>query len=143
MERRRILLCLPEGILPADPGPQETAKRNVALVHDWDGSAAGVVGWAEGGWAALELAVMHGDLVDRLVLVSTPVPETDDGLELDAVQAKTLLLYGMRDGGNAQAKWWQQRLGGRREMVPERGHDILEHVWPRVLSHLAPRSLRK
>ena len=143
MELQRILLCLPERMSPADPAPEETARRDVELVHGWDGSAAGVVGWAEGGWAAVELAARHGDLVHRLVLVSTPVPETDDGLELDGVLAKTLLLYGVRDGGNAQAKWWQQRLGGRREMVPEQGHDILEHVWPRVLSHLAPRTLRK
>jgi hypothetical protein len=59
------------------------------------------------------------------------------------VQAKTLLLYGMREGGSAEAKWWQQRLGGRFEMVPDAERDILERVWPRVLSHLAPGTIRK
>ena len=51
----------------------------------------------------------------------------------------------MRDsaGGSAQAKWWKDRLGGRFEMVPDAERDILERVWPRVLSHLAPRTLRR
>lgn len=143
MDARRILLCLPEGVAPDDPGPTETAKRDVVLAHEMDDSPAGVVGWAEGGRTAVELAARHGDLVDRLVLVSTPVPEPDAALELDAIRAKTLLLYGTRDGGHAQATWWQKRLGARIEMVPGEGRDILERVWPRVLSHLAPGTVRK
>ena len=143
MEARRIVLCLPDGAPPADPGPDETAKRDIALQYAWDGAPAGVVGWAEGGWAAVGLAATHAGLVDRLVLVATPVHENEDALELAAVRAKTLLLYGARDGGHAQATWWQRRLGARIEMVPEEGRDILERVWPRVLSHLAPRTLRK
>jgi pimeloyl-ACP methyl ester carboxylesterase len=104
--------------------------------------ARGFVGFAEGGWHALELAAQSPKFVDRLVLVSTPVLE---GKDVDAVAAKTLLLYGSKDpaGGHAQANWWRSRLGARIEMVPGGGHDILEHVWPRVLSFLAPRSLRK
>jgi len=101
-----------------------------------------VGGFAEGGWQALELAATHPDLVDRLVLVSTPVLE---GSDVEAVSARTLLLYGSKDpaGGHAQANWWRTRLGARIEMVPGGGRDILERVWPRVLSFLAPRSLRK
>ena len=71
---RRVVLCLPSGAPPVDPGPDETARRDVELATEWDGSAAGVIGWAEGGWTALDLATQHGALVDRLVLVSTPVP---------------------------------------------------------------------
>ena len=142
-EARRIVLCLPAAAPPADPWPEETAKRDVALHYVWDGAPAGVVGWADGGWAAVELAATHAGLVDRLVLVATPVPENENALQLDAVQAKTLLLYGSPDGGHAQATWWQRRLGARIEMVPDEGRDILERVWPRVLSHLAPRALRK
>ena len=140
---RRIVLCLPDGASRVDPGADETAKRDVELAFDWDGSPAGVVGWAEGGFAALELAARHGGLVDRLVLVSTPPLESEAATAVDPVQAKTLLLYGMREGGGAEAKWWQKRLGGRFEMVPDGGRDILERVWPRVLSHLAPGTLRK
>jgi len=139
---RRIVLCLPDGAPHVDPRTDETVKRDVELSFEWDGSPAGVVGWAEGGFAALDLAAQHGGLVDRLVLVSTPPPEGEAAIVVDLVQAKTLLLYGMRDGGGAEAKWWQKRLGGRFEMVPDAGSDILERVWPRVLSHLAPGSLR-
>lgn len=75
--------------------------------------------------------------------MSTPPLESEAATAVDPVQAKTLLLYGMREDGGAEAKWWQKRLGGRFEMVPDGGRDILERVWPRVLSHLAPRTLRK
>ena len=126
-----------------DPEPDETGKRDVEVAFEWDGSEAGVVGWAEGGFAALELAARHGDLVDRLVLVSTPPLESEGATAVAPAQAKTLLVYGTREGGSAEAKWWQQRLGGRIEMVPDGGRDILERVWPRVLSHLAPGTLRK
>jgi pimeloyl-ACP methyl ester carboxylesterase len=137
---RRIVLCLPEGTPRVDPASHETAARDIELAFTWDGSPAGLVGSAEGGWAALELAAAHPDLVDRLVLVSTPVPESGDAPP--AVTAKVLLLFGSRDGGNARATWWKKTLGGRIEMVPDVGDDILKRVWPRVLSHLAPGALR-
>ncbi|HYI75207.1 MAG TPA: hypothetical protein VEW90_08045 [Gaiellaceae bacterium] len=138
---RRVVLCLPVGMPRVDPAPAETATREIELAFEWDGAPCGVVGWAEGGMTALGLAAAHPDLVDRLVLVSTPVPE--DGLESPAVRAKTLLLYGSRDGGNARAAWWKRALGGRIEMIPGLADDILAAVWPRVLSHLAPRTVRK
>ena len=128
-----------------DPDPDETAKRDVELACEWDGTPAGVVGWLDGGWNAVGLAAAHAELVDRLVLVSTPIPEDDAGRPPSAVSAKTLLLYGSKDpaGGNKQATWWKERLGGRVEMIPGADSDILERVWPRVLSHLAPGALRK
>jgi pimeloyl-ACP methyl ester carboxylesterase len=98
------------------------------------------VGVGAGGWSAVQLAATHGDVVERLVLVSTPPLED---AEPEAVSARTLLLYGARDGGQRRATWWKARLGGRIEMVPGAGDDILERVWPRVLSHVAPGSLRK
>jgi pimeloyl-ACP methyl ester carboxylesterase len=134
------MLCMPEGVGGSDPAPEKTAKRGVELVSEWDGTPAGLVGFGEGGWRAVELAAEHGDLVDRLVLVSTPVL----GVPPPPVSAKTLLLFGSKDpaGGQRQATWWKNTLGGRIEMRPGAGHDILADVWPRVLSHLAPRSLR-
>jgi pimeloyl-ACP methyl ester carboxylesterase len=135
------VLCLPGGASAFDPAPEETARRNVELTDEWDGTRAAVVGVAEGGWSAVELAAAHGDLVERLVLVSTPVPDEPPS----AVSAKTLLLFGSKDpaGGQKQATWWKERLGGRIEMVPGADADILERVWPRVLSHAAPGALRK
>jgi pimeloyl-ACP methyl ester carboxylesterase len=130
-------VCLPGGAAAFDPAPDETARRDVELVSEWDGTPAGIAGVGEGGWRAVELAAEHGDLVQRLVLVSTPVPDVDPPA---ASSAKTLLLYGSKDpaGGHRQATWWKERLGGRIEMVPGADADILERVWPRVLSHLAP-----
>ena len=139
---RRVVLCLPAGAPLADPAPEATAARDVELAFEWNGSPCGVVGWAEGGMTALGLAAAHPDLVDRLVLISTAVPD-EGGFEPPAVSAKTLLLYGSRDGGNARATWWKSTLGGRIEMAPGEGRDILERVWPRALSFAAPRTLRK
>jgi pimeloyl-ACP methyl ester carboxylesterase len=146
MSTRRIVLCLPSTTPFFDPIPEETAKRDVELSADWDGTPAGVVGWAEGGWAALTLAAEHEQLVDRLVLVSAPAPGTEPtAIDLESIQAKTLLLYGMHDEAvnHADRKWWRDRLNARFEMVPNGGHDILVQTWPRILSHLAPHTLRK
>lgn len=126
--------------------PEETAKRDVELSAEWDGTPAGVVGWAEGGWVALTLAAEQKGLVDRLVLVSAPASGTEpETIDLDLIQAKTLLLYGMGDEvvSNAERNWWRDRLSARFEMVPNGGHDILVQTWPRILSHLAPHTLRK
>ena len=126
--------------------PEETAKRNVELSAEWDGTPAGVVGCAEGCWVALTLAAEHAQLVDRLVLVSAPVSGTEPTtIDLDSIQAKTLLLFGTQDEAVSPAdrNWWRDRLDARLEMVPNEGHDILVLTWPRVLSHLAPHTLRK
>jgi pimeloyl-ACP methyl ester carboxylesterase len=62
------------------------------------------------------------------------------GFEPDAVQAKTLLLYGSRDplAGPRHGRWWQARLpDARLEVVPGGGHLLLIPMWAHVLSHLA------
>lgn len=146
MSARRIVLCLPGDRPFFDPRPEETAKRDVELAAEWDGTPAGVVGWAEGAWAALALAAEHNQLVDRLVLVSAPAPGSEpEPIDLDAIEAKTLLLYGMRDDAvsSTDRNWWRDRLSGRFEMVPNGGRDILVQTWPRILAHLAPHTLRK
>jgi pimeloyl-ACP methyl ester carboxylesterase len=146
MSVRRIVLCLPADRPFFDPRPDETSRRDVELAADWDGAPAGVVGWAAGGWAALALAAEHNRLVDRLVLVSAPAPGTEpEAIDLDAIQAKTLLLYGMRDDAvsSTDRNWWRDRLSGRFEMVPNGGRDVLAQTWPRTLAHLAPHTLRK
>ena len=107
---------------PLDPDPDETTRRDVELVHRLgrigDGSHRHSL---KAGWHAVELAAKHRELVERLVLVATPPLEDEDAVELGAVEAKTLLLYGSRDGGQRQATWWKEHLGGRIEMVPTRG----------------------
>ena len=145
MSSRRIVLCLPAKTQFFDPMPEETAKRDVELSTEWNGTPAGVVGYAEGGWVALTLAAEHAQLVDRLVLVSAPVAGAEPtAIDLDSIRAKTLLLFGMQDEAVSPAdrNWWRDRLNARLEMVPNGGHDILVRTWPRVLSHLAPHTLR-
>ena len=137
---RRIVLCLPDGMPRTDPAPDETAKRDVELAFDWDDRAAGVVGFREGGWRAVELAEEHTGLIDRLVLISTP--PLADGEAPSGMAAKTLLLYGSLDGGQRQATWWKTATGGRIEMAPREGPDILDRVWARALAHVAPGTTR-
>jgi pimeloyl-ACP methyl ester carboxylesterase len=63
------------------------------------------------------------------------------GFEPEAVQAKTLLLYGSRDpvAGPRHGSWWQKRLpNARLEVVPDAGHLLILAMWGRALSHLAP-----
>jgi pimeloyl-ACP methyl ester carboxylesterase len=68
------------------------------------------------------------------------------GFEPEAVQAKTLLLYGSRDpvAGPRHGSWWQKRLpNARLEVVPDAGHLLILTMWGRVLSHLAPGATRQ
>lgn len=44
---------------------------------------------------------------------------------------------------SSDRNWWRDRLNARFEMVPNAGRDILVQKWPRILSHLAPHTLRK
>jgi pimeloyl-ACP methyl ester carboxylesterase len=63
------------------------------------------------------------------------------GFEPDAVQAKTLLLYGSRDpvADPRHGRWWQSRLpDAHLEVVPGAGHLLLVPMWARVLAYLAP-----
>jgi pimeloyl-ACP methyl ester carboxylesterase len=67
------------------------------------------------------------------------------GFAPEAVQAKTLLLYGSKDpvAGSRHGSWWQKRLpNARLEVVPGAGHLLILSMWQRALSHLAPGSKR-
>jgi pimeloyl-ACP methyl ester carboxylesterase len=67
------------------------------------------------------------------------------GFEPEAVQAKTLLLYGSRDpiAGPQHGRWWQKHLPNTRlEVVPDAGHLLIVTMWQRVLTHLAPNTKR-
>jgi pimeloyl-ACP methyl ester carboxylesterase len=67
------------------------------------------------------------------------------GFAPEAVQAKTLLLYGSRDplAGPRHGRWWQSQLpDARLEVAPGAGHLLVIAMWARVLSHVAPGRAR-
>lgn len=67
------------------------------------------------------------------------------GFDPAGVQAKALVVQGDADPvvGTAHGRWWQRSLASARlEVVPGAGHLVLLPLWGRVLSHLAPGSLR-
>jgi len=133
---RRIVL-LP----PPDPDAAETERRDVELVPAYEPGVKGVAGWSEHGWDALAIAAEHPE-VERLVLLATPV---GDESAVPPVGATTLLLFGTADErtGSKAARWWKKQIPHARiEMRPGLGHDLLAPSWPRVLSHLAPGTLR-
>lgn len=141
----RLVVLFGAGV---DPGPELTWARGVTLAVG-DGTAldrpgpVGVVGSSIAGLEALAFVARHPGLVDRLVLVATPIPEDEAALpfELAEISAKTLLLFGAKDGltGSRHGSWWQKRLPhARLEMSPQGGHELLVPMWNRVLSHLAP-----
>ncbi len=126
---------------PTDPDPAETARREVELVAAWKPGVAGVAGWSEHGWEALRVAAEHPE-VERLVLLAMPIRE---GVDVPQIAAKTLLLFGTDDErtGSKAARWWKKRVPHARiEMCLGQRHDLLRSRWPRVLSHLAPGTLR-
>jgi pimeloyl-ACP methyl ester carboxylesterase len=133
-----------------DPGPELTFARGVTLYAAEAGGEPGgagpigVAGQGDAGMAALAFAASHPERVDRLVVLATPIPD-DPGLDLSAVTAKTLLVFGAKDlaTGSKHGRWWQQRLpDARLEMNPQGGADLLGAMWKRVLSHLAPNCRR-
>lgn len=134
----------PDGPL-SDPAPDVTYSRDIDLVPSWTANSKGIVGFSSGGWAALELAITQ-PVVERLVLVSLPFPDDDMPIDVSTLTTKTLVLIGAADPatGSSQGTRWQKALpNARLEMVPGGGHDILERMWPRVLSFLAPRRKRR
>ncbi|WP_203581228.1 alpha/beta fold hydrolase [Microbacterium hibisci] len=115
---------------------------------------AGLVGVGDAGALAIMVAAHLGEGVDRLALVA--VPEPTSGLAgsevadlLARIPAKTLILNGQRDpdAAAAAARWYKERLPSARiEMVPRTDDPtarvILADVWERVLSHVAPGTIR-
>lgn len=68
------------------------------------------------------------------------------GFDPAEVRAKTLIVGGQADpiAGNAHAAWYRRAVpGARMEMVPGAGHLVIVPAWGRVLSHLAPGTLRR
>jgi pimeloyl-ACP methyl ester carboxylesterase len=126
---------------PTDPDPAETTRRELELVGAWEDGVVGVAGWSDYGWEAVRLASEHPE-IERLVLLAVPV---DEDAEVPEIAAKTLLLFGTKDErtGSRAARWWKGQIPHARiEMSPNLGHDLLAPRWPRVLSHLAPGTLR-
>jgi pimeloyl-ACP methyl ester carboxylesterase len=124
-----------------DPDPVETARRDIELVEEWEEGVVGVAGWSDHGWKAVRLASEHPE-IERLVLLATPM---DENAHVPEIAAKTLLLFGAKDDrtGSRAARWWKEQIPHARiEMSPGLGHDLLAPRWPRVLSHLAPGTLR-
>lgn len=141
-EPMSIVVCLPQGVDLFDPEPEETAKRDLRLVSEWDSDTGGVVGWSTGGSEALRIAATHQDL-PRLVIVSLQFPDVmPQDFDPGAVEAKTLLIYGSDDpltGSRHGTKWQKTLPNARLEMNPGGGHDLLVPMWKRVVSYLAPR----
>lgn len=145
------------GVFGGETPAELTAASLSDLVADEvpDGSAIGLVGVAHAVEITALLAARLGDRVDRLALVaaatpSTPLGRDDTARILARITAKTLILNGQRDAtaAAADARWNKDHLADARiEMVPRTGSASdtlsLTDVWPRVLSHVAPGSLRR
>ncbi|MFF1879741.1 alpha/beta fold hydrolase [Leifsonia sp. NPDC058230] len=83
----------------------------------------------------------HGVAADILSYTAHPW-----GFALGDVAAKTLIVSGRGDpiAGSAHAAWYQKALPDARvEMFPGAGHLVVIPAWERVLSHLAPGTLRQ
>jgi pimeloyl-ACP methyl ester carboxylesterase len=67
------------------------------------------------------------------------------GFEPEAVEARTLLLYGSHDplARPEHGRWWRERLpDAELEVVQGAGHLVLIPMWHRVLSHLVSKQHR-
>ena len=67
------------------------------------------------------------------------------GFEPEAVEAKTLLLYGSHDplARPEHGRWWRERLpDAQLEVVQGAGHLVVIPMWHRALSHLVPKRNR-
>ena len=140
---RKLVILLPVDATWANPDPNVTTARGIEVAEHWDGGPAAILGWSDGGAAALTLAAEGGDLIDRLVLVAVPAPiDGPPPVDLAIVRAKALLLFGSEDPrtGSRHGRWWQTHLSNARlEMVPGGGHDLVAAMWARIASFVAAR----
>src|SRR5258708_24520520 len=82
----------------ADPAPDLTWARGITLLaYDGagspphPGSPTAVVGWSVAGLDALAFAARNPDLVDRIALVATPIPDEETlPFAVTDINAKTL-----------------------------------------------------
>ncbi|GAA5091085.1 hypothetical protein GCM10025760_17710 [Microbacterium yannicii] len=136
--------------------PAEASARGIARFVDEERGdrPVGIVGVGAAGELAVRIAALVGSGVDRLALVAVPRPESELGGHevaelLAGIAAKTLLMNGRDDpdAASAAARWFAEGLPSARvEMVPQTADPasrlVLAEVWERVLSHVAPGTLR-
>jgi pimeloyl-ACP methyl ester carboxylesterase len=140
-----------QGATAAEATAQALAQFVTAERQD---RAVGLVGVGEAGQLAIMMAAQLGAAVDRLALVAVPRPESELGGHavaelLEGITAKTLVMNAQTDpdAAAAAARWFKERLASARiEMVPRASDPesrlILADVWERVLSHVAPGTIR-
>ena len=59
------------------PSVSEAAEELAKVIESIATEPVGIAGWSTGGWVASALAANRPDLVDRLALVATPAPESE------------------------------------------------------------------
>jgi pimeloyl-ACP methyl ester carboxylesterase len=130
-----------------DPDAAETSRRDIKLSATPPAGPFAAVGWRFGGLTAAALAATLPSRVDRLVLCCVPAPiDAPPDFDPGNITAKTLLLFGQADpdAPAAHARWWKEHIRDARiEMVPRASSDIIDVLWKRVLSHAAPKTLRR
>ena len=72
----------------------------------------------------------------------------DWGFELDAVRARTLLVYGAKDVAvpSAHGRWYRKHLPNAAPhltVVPRAGHMVIAPAWERILQHVDPQHGRR
>lgn len=134
----------------------ETTAATVArfVTQERQDRPVGLVGVGDAGELAMLVAAHLGDAVDRLALVAVPEPATELGGHevadlLTGVDAQTLVLSGAADpdAAGSAARWFEERLAAAQvEIVSETSDPesrlVLADVWERVLSHVAPGTVR-
>jgi pimeloyl-ACP methyl ester carboxylesterase len=105
-----------------------------------------LVGSSFGGRIAMELAVLHPGLVERLVLVAPGLPGHELSPELDAVDEREEELYEAGDYDAAAALMVETWVPGAPEAVrayvreaQRRAYELPEAPWPRLDPPLAGR----